>query len=87
MILPDPLPKPNQREKPVIPRPLTPPETPLRTQKRAASDDLVGTQPVKRARIASTSNHSPSTSRQLEEDGLVLLDRVGPMDEDVVVID
>ena len=87
MILPDPLPKPNQRPKPVIPRPLTPPETPLRAQKRPASDDLVGTQPVKRARIGLTPNHSPGTSRRLEEEGLVLLDGDGPMDEDIVVID
>ncbi|KAH9006577.1 hypothetical protein EDB86DRAFT_2874952 [Lactarius hatsudake] len=87
MILPDPLPKPNQRAKPAISRPLTPPETPLGAQKRPAPDDLDGTQPAKRARIASTSNHSPGTSRRLEEDGLVLLDGDGPMDEDIVVID
>ncbi|KAH9060572.1 hypothetical protein EDB87DRAFT_1615255 [Lactarius vividus] len=87
MILPDPLPKPNQRAKPVISRPLTPPETPLGAQKRPAPDDLDGTQPAKRARIALTSNHSPGTSRRLEEDGLVLLDGDGPMDEDIVVID
>ncbi|KAH9177780.1 hypothetical protein EDB89DRAFT_1439238 [Lactarius sanguifluus] len=87
MILPDPLPKPNQRAKPVISLPLTPPETPLGAQKRPAPDDLDGTQPAKRARIAPTSNHSPGTSRRLEEDGLVLLDGDGPMDEDIVVID
>jgi hypothetical protein len=77
MILPDPLPKPNQRAKPVIPRPLTPPP---RAQKRPAADDLDGT-PAKRARLASTPNNSPGTSRRLEEDGLILLD------DDIVVID
>lgn len=82
MILPDPLPRPNQRAKP---QPLTPPETPQRAQKRPASDDLVGSQPVKRARITSNPNHSPSTSRRLEEDGLILLDGDGSMD--IVVID
>jgi len=47
-------------------------------------------QPAKRARIATAlPNHSPSASRRLEEDGLVLLDRNGPIDEDldIVVID
>ncbi len=87
MILPDHLPKPNQRPKPVILRPLTPPETPLGAQKRPAPDDLDGTQPAKRARIASTPNYSPGASRRLEEDGLVLLDGDGLMDEDIVVID
>ena len=81
MILPDPLPKPNQRPKPVIPRPLTPPATPLRAQKRPAADDLDGTQPAKRPRIDSAPNNSPGTSRRLEEDGLIILD------EDIVVID
>ncbi|KAN0131930.1 hypothetical protein V8E53_010210 [Lactarius tabidus] len=85
MIIPDPLPKPNQRAKPVISRLLTPQETPPRAQKRPASDDLVGTQPVKRARIASTPNHSPDTSRRLEDDGLILLDGDGSMD--IIVID
>jgi hypothetical protein len=85
MIIPDPLPKPNQRAKPVISRLLTPQETPPRAQKRPASDDLVGTQPVKRARIASTPNHSPGTSRRLEDDGLILLDGDGSMD--IIVID
>jgi len=48
-------------------------------------------QPTKRARVAATPvpNYSPSASRRLEEDGLVLLDRNGPIDEDldIVVID
>ena len=81
MILPNPLPNPNKRAKPVAPRPPTPPATPLRVQKRPASDDLHGSTPAKRARIALTHNNSPGASRRLEEDGLILLD------EDIVVID
>jgi len=47
-------------------------------------------QPAKRARIATTlPNHSPSSSRRLEEDGLLLLDGNRSIEEDVdiVVID
>jgi len=47
-------------------------------------------QPVKRARIAtSLPNNSPSTSRRLEEDGLIMLDENRSMgdDIDIVVVD
>ncbi len=87
MILPDPLPKPNQRGKPIISRPQTPPATSPRAPKRPASDDLEGNQPAKRARTGAISSYSPGTSRRLEEDGLVLLDGDGTMGEDIVVID
>lgn len=36
--------------------------------------------------ITSLPNHSPSASRRLEEDGLILLDRNGPMDPDVDIV-
>ena len=91
MILPSPLPQPSKKAKPVIPQPSSPPSTPLRVQKRPAPDSVDEAQPTKRARVAATPvpNYSPSASRRLEEDGLVLLDRNGPIDEDldIVVID
>lgn len=87
MILPTPLPKPAKRVKPVISQPLSPPSTPLRVQKRPAPDSVDGAQPTKRARIANTaSSHSPSTSRRLEEDGLILLDRNGPVEDDIIEV-
>jgi len=89
MILPSSLPEPSKRAKPV-PQAPSPPSTPLRVQKRPAPDSVDEAQPAKRARIVtSLPNHSPSASRRLEEDGLILLDRSGPMDPDVdiVVID
>jgi len=90
MILPSPLPEPSKRAKPVVPQASSPPSTPLRVQKRPAPDGVDEAQPAKRARtVTSLPNHSPSASRRLEEDGLVLLDRNGPVDQDVdiVVID
>jgi ubiquitin-like 1-activating enzyme E1 B len=87
MILPSPLPNPAKRAKP--PRASTTPPTPPRIQKRPAPDGLDGAQPAKRARMATGHKHSSSESRRLEEDGLVLLDGDGPVDEDIdiVVID
>lgn len=89
MILPSPLPKPGKRPKLVISQPSSP-STPLRAQKRSAPDSVDEVQPAKRARIATPlPNHSPSTSRRLEEEGLILLDGNRPMDDDIdiVVID
>jgi hypothetical protein len=90
MILPSPLPEPSKKAKPVIPQRSSPPSTPLRGQKRPAPDGVDEAQPTKRARaVTSISTSSPSAARRLEEDGLILLDRKGPMDEDIdiVVID
>jgi ubiquitin-like 1-activating enzyme E1 B len=90
MILPSPLPEPSKKAKPVVPQNSSPPSTPLRVQKRPAPDGVDGAQPTKRARlVTSVATHSPSAARRLEEDGLVLLDRNGPTDEDldIVVID
>ena len=87
MILPSPLPEPSKRAKPVIPQASSPPSTPLRGQKRPAPDSMDEAQSTKRARTAtSLPNHSPSASRRLEEDGLILLDRNGPMDQDVDIV-
>lgn len=63
---------------------------PLRVQKRPAPDNVDEVQPAKRARITTPlPNHSPSKSRRLEEDGLILLDGNRSMDDDIdiVVID
>ncbi|KAI0280185.1 hypothetical protein BGY98DRAFT_965060 [Russula aff. rugulosa BPL654] len=90
MILPSPLPKPAKRPKLVISQPSSPPSTPLPVKKRPAPDDVDEVQPAKRARIATPlPNHSPSKSRRLEEDGLILLDGSRSMDDDIdiVVID
>lgn len=90
MILPDPLPNPAKRPKLVIAQSSSPPSTPLRVQKRPAPDNADEVQPAKRARIATPLvKHSPSTSRRLEEDGLILLDGNRSMDDDIdiVVID
>jgi ubiquitin-like 1-activating enzyme E1 B len=89
MILPDPLPEPAKRPKLVISQPSSRPSTPLRVQKRPAPDNVDEVQPAKRARIAiPLHNHSPSKSRRLEEDGLILLDGNRSMDDiDIVVID
>jgi hypothetical protein len=90
MILPSPLPKPAKRPKLVISQPSSPPSTPLRVQKRPAPDNVDEVQPAKRARITTPlPNHSPSKSRRLEEDGLILLDGNRSMDDDIdiVVID
>lgn len=89
MILPSPLPEPAKRPKLVISQPPSP-STPVRVQKRSAPDNVDEVQPAKRARIATPlPNHSPSRSRRLEEDGLILLDGNRSMDDDidVVVID
>ena len=89
MILPSPLPKPAKRPKLVISQPSSP-STPLRVQKRPAPDNVDEVQPAKRARIATPLlNHSPSKSRRLEEDGLILLDGNRSIEEDIdiVVID
>jgi ubiquitin-like 1-activating enzyme E1 B len=85
MILPNPLPKPAKRAKPIISQPSSPPSTPLRVKKRPAADSVEEAQPAKRARIATT----PSKHQRLEEDGLILLDGNRSMDEDfdIVVID
>ena len=90
MILPSPIPEPAKRAKPVVPQSPSPPPTPLRVQKRPAPDSVDEAQPAKRARIAaSPSKHSRSTSRRLEEDGLILLDGNRSIDDDIdiVVID
>lgn len=87
MIIPSPLPEPSKRAKPIVPQASSPPSTPLRVQKRPASDSVDDVQPTKRARtVTSLPNHSPSASRRLEEDGLILLDRNGPMDRDVDIV-
>ena len=86
MILPNPLPKPAKRPKPVTPRSSTPPSTLTRIQKRPAPDSLDGAQPAKRARTAPGHNHSSSEFRRLEEDGLILLDGDGPVDEDIDIV-
>jgi hypothetical protein len=90
MILPSPLPEPSKKAKLVISQRSSPPSTPLRVQKRSAPDSLDEAQPTKRARVVtSISTSSPSAARRLEEDGLIMLDRNGPTDEDIdiVVID
>ena len=90
MILPSPLPEPSKKAKPVITQHSSPPSTPLRVLKRPAPDGVDEGQPTKRARVVtSLPTSSPSAARRLEEDGLILLDRKGPMDEDIdiVVID
>jgi ubiquitin-like 1-activating enzyme E1 B len=91
MILPSPLPNPAKRAKPVISQASSPPpSTPLRVQKRPAPDNVDEAQPAKRARVdTSPSKLSRSTTRRLEEDGLILLDGNRTMDEDldIVVID
>jgi ubiquitin-like 1-activating enzyme E1 B len=90
MILPSPLPKPSKKAKPLALQHSSPPSTPLRVNKRPAPDGVDEAQPTKRARIiTSIPTSSPSAARRLEEDGLVLLDRNGPVNEDIdiVVID
>jgi len=92
MILPSPLPIPTKKAKPIISRSSSPPTTPVRVQKRPAPDGVDDAQPAKRARIVTAvPNHSPSASRRLEEDGFILLDGNGQMDEDddndIVVVD
>jgi len=61
----------------------------MRVRKRPAPDGVDEAQPTKRARLVTSVFNSPSAARRLEEDGLVLLDRNGPTDEDIdiVVID
>jgi hypothetical protein len=61
----------------------------MRVQKRPAPDGVGEAHPAKRARLVTSVTNSPSAARRLEEDGLVLLDRNGPTDEDIdiVVID
>ncbi|KAI0262614.1 hypothetical protein BC834DRAFT_890957 [Gloeopeniophorella convolvens] len=84
MILPDPLPQPAQKAKPIV-TPSSAPSTPQRAPKRPAPDSADGEQPAKRPRT-DIPGVSPSKSRKLEEDGLILLDGE-PMEEDIVVID
>ncbi|KAI9509329.1 hypothetical protein F5148DRAFT_1012509 [Russula earlei] len=87
MILPSPLPNPAKRVKPILPETSPQSSTPQRAQKRPVPDGVDESQPTKRARIATIlPNHSPSKARRLEEDGLVLLDQPGRMDEDIDIV-
>lgn len=75
--------------------PTTPLPSPVKAPKRPApDDDNVAEQPAKRLKISTngngTSSSSPRKERQLEEDGLIILDD-GPEesqgDAEIIIID
>ncbi|KIK62583.1 hypothetical protein GYMLUDRAFT_164462 [Collybiopsis luxurians FD-317 M1] len=96
LVLPDPLPKPTKKEKPPVVAPSTPPRTSL---KRAAPDDDVvlldevpsaNGPPAKKQKLSQPELASPSKKRQLEEDGIVMLEGANDKvddEDDVIIID
>ena len=92
-VLPNPLPQPPKKVKVKLLK--TPLSSPAKATKRSApdDDDVVEQQPAKRLKISTNGNgtdpSSPRKKRQLEEDGLVILDgpEEGQDDEDIIVID
>lgn len=92
VVLPSPMPAPAKR--PAKPMPKTPePASPRTSLKRPAphDDDFEASQPAKK--LARTPTHgSPSKRRQLEDDGLVILEKQGEAvedddDDDVIIIE
>ncbi|KAK7062646.1 E1 ubiquitin-activating protein uba2 [Paramarasmius palmivorus] len=83
-ILPDPLPQPPRKVKPVQ-APSTPPRASL---KRSAPDDIDNVEPSAKRRKADDLS-SPSKKRRLEEDGLIMMDSANDKleDENVIEID
>ena len=92
-ILPHPLPLPQKKVK--VKLPTTPLPSPVKAPKRSAPDDdnLAEQQPAKRLKTSTNGNgtdpSSPRKKRQLEEDGLIILDgpEEGQDDEEVIIID
>jgi len=92
-ILPHPLPRPPKKAKAKLPT--TPLPSPTKVVKRPApdDDDLVEQQPTKRLKTSTNGSgadpYTPRKKRQLEEDGLIIID--GPEgdqdDTEVIVID
>lgn len=75
--------------------PTTPLSSPVKAAKRPApdDDDVVEQQPAKRLKTSTNGDgadpNTPRKKRQLEEDGLIILDgpEEGPEDTEVIVID
>ncbi|KAF9653547.1 hypothetical protein BDM02DRAFT_3107460 [Thelephora ganbajun] len=92
-VLPRPLPQPPKRVK--VKLPTTPLPSPAKATKRPAPDDgdIVEQQPAKRLKTSTNGNgsdlSSPRKSRQLEEDGLIVLDgsEDGQDDAEVIIVD
>ena len=92
-ILPHPLPRPPKKVKARLPT--TPLSSPTKAAKRSApdDDDIAEQQPAKRLKTSANGNgadpYTPRKKRQLEEDGLIIVD--GPEgdrdDAEVIVID
>lgn len=89
-VLPHPLPQPRKKVK--VKLPATPP---AKATKRPAPDDedIVEQQPAKRLKTGTNGRDSnpssPRKKRQLEEDGLIILDTIeeGEEDAEVIIID
>ena len=92
-VLPDPLPRPPKRIK--VKPPTTPLSSPTKATKRPAPDDedILVQQPAKRLKTSANGDgsdpSSPRKKRQLEEDGLVILDgpEGGEEDAGIIIID
>jgi len=90
-VLPHPLPQPPKKVK--VKFPTTPLSSPAKATKRPApdSEDIVERQPAKRLKTSPNGPDpsSPRKERQLEEDGLIVLDdsQEGRDDSDVIVVD
>ena len=92
-ILPHPLPRPSKKVKARLPT--TPLSSPAKVAKRPApdDDDIAEQQPAKRLKTSTNGNgadpYTPRKKRQLEEDGLIIVD--GPEgdqdDAEVIIID
>jgi len=93
-VLPHPLPQPPKKVKTRLPT--TPLSSPVKATKRRAPDEdsIMEEQPAKRLKTSTNGNEldpsTPRKKRQLEEDGLIILD--GPeegQDDDagIIVID
>ncbi|KAH9855584.1 hypothetical protein C2E23DRAFT_813898 [Lenzites betulinus] len=95
LILPDPLPTPPRREKPRPATPTPPPPPVLAGKKRSAPDDDIEEIDVPSAKRSRTDAgtgtakppFTPSKKRRLEEDGLLMLDREGEIEEDLDIIE
>lgn len=90
-VLPHPLPQPPKKVKAKLPT--TPLSSPTKPTKRRAPDDdiIVEEQPTKRLKTSPNGNgfdpSTPGSKRQLEEDGLIILDDSEDGDADIIVID
>lgn len=90
-MLPHPLPQPPKKVK--VKFPTTPLSSPVKATKRPAPDDedVVEQQPAKRLKTSPNGSDlpSPRKERQLEEDGLIVLDdsEEGRDDSDVIFVD